>query len=131
MSSYKTQKLSVAGLTGPAIGADGTAYIVTGSGPMIPLRIRQQRGGAQRKRSESEGLVYPSAGAKGRTLNAGPVVFTYKDKELIAAPGKDGSCSAGQRIVSAEPIITLPCADRQVVEGRQARRLGRPGHLAG
>ena len=33
VSSYKTQKLSLAGLTGPAIGRDGTAYVVTGSGP--------------------------------------------------------------------------------------------------
>ena len=29
--------------------------------------------------------------AAGKTLNAGPVVFPYKDKELVAAPGKDGS----------------------------------------
>ena len=27
----------------------------------------------------------------GKALNAGPVVLTYKDKELVAAPGKDGS----------------------------------------
>ncbi len=32
----------------------------------------------------------PSVGAKSKTLNAGPVVFTYKEKELIAAPGNDG-----------------------------------------
>ena len=32
VSSYKVQKLSLAGLTGPAVGRDGTAYITTGSG---------------------------------------------------------------------------------------------------
>ena len=33
----------------------------------------------------------PSDAAKSKTLNATPVVFTLKDKELIAAPGKDGT----------------------------------------
>ena len=36
VSSYKVQKLSLAGLTGPAIGRDGTAYITTGSGADDP-----------------------------------------------------------------------------------------------
>ncbi len=36
VNSYKTQKLSLAGLTGPAIGRDGTAYVVTGSGQAVP-----------------------------------------------------------------------------------------------
>jgi hypothetical protein len=33
---------------------------------------------------------YTPAGG-GKALNAGPVIFPYKDKELVAAPGKDGS----------------------------------------
>ncbi len=33
----------------------------------------------------------PSGSGKDKGLNASPVVFTYKDKELVAAPGKDGS----------------------------------------
>ena len=33
VSSYRAQKLSIAGFTGPAIGRDGTAYVDTGDGP--------------------------------------------------------------------------------------------------
>ena len=36
VNSYKTQKISMAGLSGPAIGGDGTAYVFTGSGPSVP-----------------------------------------------------------------------------------------------
>ncbi len=35
VNSYQVQKLSLAGLSGPAIGRDGTAYVVTGSGPAV------------------------------------------------------------------------------------------------
>jgi hypothetical protein len=34
--AIKLRRLSLAGLTGPAIGRDGTAYVVTGSGPADP-----------------------------------------------------------------------------------------------
>ena len=78
VSNYKAQKLSLAGLTGPAIG-DGTAYITTGSGPVIPLlALCQQRGRAHRKRPEGEGLVYPSRRREKQDLNAAPVVFTLQ-----------------------------------------------------
>ena len=36
VNSYKTLKISLAGVSGPAIGRDGTAYVVTGSGSAAP-----------------------------------------------------------------------------------------------
>jgi outer membrane protein assembly factor BamB len=92
VSSYKTQKLSVNGLTGPAIGQDGTAYVTTGSGPDDPAAgIYANSVVALNARDlKVKDWYTPPAGAKNKTINASPIVFTYKEKELIAAPGKDG-----------------------------------------
>ena len=92
VSSYKAQKLSVAGLTGPAIG-DGTAYITTGTGPDDPAAGLYANSvvALNAKDLKVKDWYTPSDAAKSKTLNASPVVFTLKDKELIAAPGKDGT----------------------------------------
>jgi outer membrane protein assembly factor BamB len=88
VSSYNTQKLGVHGLTGPAIGQDGTAYVATGSGPDNPAAGLH-----------ANSVVALTAGAlkvkdwytpKSKMMNTGPVVFNYKGKELIAAPGNAG-----------------------------------------
>ena len=87
VSNYQAQKLTLAGLTGPAIGSDGTAYIVTGDGPaaehansVVALTAKSLK--------VKDWFTPPAAG---KAFNAGAVVFPYKDKELVAAPGKDGS----------------------------------------
>ncbi len=93
VSSYKTQKLSVSGFGGPAVGADGTVYVETGSGPadasagVYPNSVAALTA----KDLKVKDWYAPSDSGKDKALNASPVVFTYKDKELIAAPGKDGS----------------------------------------
>ena len=98
MNSYKTQKLSLAGLTGPAIGQDGTAYVVTGSGPAVPPVYANSVVALTAKDLKVKDWYTPSASSK--ALNASPVVLTYKEKELIAAPGKRWqSCLIGQHIV--------------------------------
>jgi hypothetical protein len=93
VSSYKAQKLSVAGLTGPAIGQDGTAYIMTGAGPDDPAAGLYANSvvALNAKDLKVKDWYTPSDAAKSKTINATPVVFTLKDKELIAAPGKDGT----------------------------------------
>jgi outer membrane protein assembly factor BamB len=78
VSSYKTEKVSLGGFTGPAIGRDGTVYVDTGS--VLAL------GAKDLKVKDS----YAPA-AIGKAPNAGPVVFTYKEKELIAALVGDGT----------------------------------------
>jgi outer membrane protein assembly factor BamB len=91
VNSYQAQRLSLAGLSGPAIGRDGTAYVVTGNGP------DDAAGGVYADSVvalTAKGLKvkdWYTRPAGGNELNAGPVVFPYRDKELIAAPGKDGS----------------------------------------
>ena len=78
VNSYKTQNMSLAGLTGPAIGADGTAYVYNGS--VLALNAKDL------KVKDSYTPANPA-----KSLNAGPVVFIYKDKQLIAAPGGNGT----------------------------------------
>jgi outer membrane protein assembly factor BamB len=89
VSSYKTQKIDVAGLSGPAIGTDGTAYVFTGRGQAAPPVYANSLLALTAKELKVKDWYTPSASDK--TLNASPVVFAYKDKELIVAPGKDGS----------------------------------------
>jgi outer membrane protein assembly factor BamB len=93
VASYKTQKLGLSGLTGPAIGADGTAYITTGSGVDNPAAGLYANSvvALNAKDLKVKDWYTPPDAAKSKTLNATPVVFTLKDKELIAAPGKDGT----------------------------------------
>jgi outer membrane protein assembly factor BamB len=93
VSGFHAQKPGLAGLTGPAIGHDGTAYVTTGSGPDDPAAGLYANSvvALNAKDLKVKDWYTPSASAKSKTLNATPVVFTLKDKELIAAPGKDGT----------------------------------------
>ena len=93
VSSYKVQKLSLAGLTGPAIGRDGTAYITTGSGVDDPAAGLYANSvvALNQKDLKVKDWYTPADAAKSKILSATPVVLTLKDKELIVAPGKDGT----------------------------------------
>jgi outer membrane protein assembly factor BamB len=87
VNSYKTQKISLAGVSGPAIGRDGTVYVVTGSGPAAPPMYANSVLALTEKELKVKDWYTPSS-AKG--LSASPVAFIDKEKELIAAPGADG-----------------------------------------
>jgi outer membrane protein assembly factor BamB len=87
VNSYKTPKISLAGLSGPAIGRDGTAYVLTGAGPAAPPIYANSVVALAAKELKPKDWYTPSSG---KGLTAGPVVFIYKEKELIAAPGADG-----------------------------------------
>jgi outer membrane protein assembly factor BamB len=88
VTSYKTQKISLAGLSGPAIGRDGTAYVVTGSGPAAPSLYANSVVALTAKELKVKDWYTPSSSSKG--LSASPVAFVDKERELIAAPGADG-----------------------------------------
>jgi outer membrane protein assembly factor BamB len=88
VNSYQVQKLSLAGLSGPAIGPDGTAYVVTGSGPAVAPVYANSVVALTPKELKVKDWYTPSAA--GKALNSSPVAFTYKEKELLAAPGGDG-----------------------------------------
>ncbi|MGB8537928.1 MAG: PQQ-binding-like beta-propeller repeat protein [Acidobacteriaceae bacterium] len=87
VNSYKTQKISLAGVSGPAIGRDGTVYVVTGSGPAVPPVYANSVVALTEKELKAKDWYTPPSG---KQLSAGPVAFIYKEKELIAAPGANG-----------------------------------------
>jgi outer membrane protein assembly factor BamB len=93
VASYKTQKLGLSGLTGPAIGNDGTAYATTGTGAEDPSAGLYANSvvALNQKDLKVKDWYTPPGAAKGKTLNATPIVINLKDKELIVAPGKDGT----------------------------------------
>ncbi len=84
VNSYKPEKLSLAGMAGPAIGADGTAYVATGSGSDTYADSVVALNPESLKVKD-----WYSSGGKG--LNASPVVFTWKTKGYVVGPGKDGT----------------------------------------
>lgn len=90
VNSYKTQKISLAGLSGPSIGRDGTAYVVTGTGQAAPPVYANSVVALTASGLKVKDWYTPSAAPKTKPLNAGPVLVAYKERELIAAPGKDG-----------------------------------------
>ena len=93
VNSYKAQKLPSSGLEGPAIGADGTVYVETGAGTADPAAGFYPNSvvALTAKDLKVKDWYAPSDSGKDKLLGASPVVVPYKDKELIAGPGKDGS----------------------------------------
>ncbi len=91
VNSYKPQKLSVSGLAAPAIGGDGVAYVVTGSGPSDPAAGLYADSVVALTGDGLKVKDWYTPATPGKAWNAGPIVVAYKDKELIAAPGKDGT----------------------------------------
>lgn len=93
IASYQSQKVRPADLTGPAIGADGTVYISTGAGTSDPSTGVHANSvvALTAKDLKVKDWYTASDSAKVRMLNVSPVVLSYKDKDLVTAPGKDGS----------------------------------------
>ena len=89
--SYATKGVSLQASMGPTL-AGGTAYVVTGSGPareadqVYPNSIVALSGKDLKVKD-----WYTPAGDGVALENVSPVAFTYKQQELLAAPGKDGS----------------------------------------
>ena len=79
----------MAGLTGPAIGSDGTVYISLAAGRLICWCMQTAWWPAPA--AKGQGLVHAFRQRERKDAECQPVLLTYKDKELIAAPGKDGS----------------------------------------
>lgn len=91
VASYATGKVQPLNLTGPVFSPDGTAYVITGSGTSNPDAGVYANSvvalGADMKPKD----WYTSAKGSGSVTNVSPVVFLYKGKEYLVAPGKDGS----------------------------------------
>jgi outer membrane protein assembly factor BamB len=93
---YKVTSLSTPGssplaLTGPVLSSDGTAFFVTGSGTSDPAAGVNAGSVIALSKDLKVQDWYAPAGGMGNYDSVSPVTFEQKDKQLVVAPGKDGS----------------------------------------
>jgi hypothetical protein len=87
--SWRTNGGSIAGSSGPAFGADGTVYVAVGNGPAGTAGT--DRFSSSIVALETKTLKLKDAFTQpGADFNTTPVVFRYKDKDLLAVSGNDG-----------------------------------------
>lgn len=122
VAKYETKSVPLDVAMGPTLG-DGVAYVVTGKGASDA---------AAGIYANSVVALGPDAKMKdwytagGELGNVTPVAFTYKEKKLLAAPGKDGS-------VVLLDAASLGGADHQTPLAESAPLKGKsdgPGALA-
>jgi len=96
VSSYQMKAVDPLVSIGPTLG-NGMVYLVTGTGVSDPtagiyansvIGLSGQEAGRELKVQD---WYTPSGSGDNKLQNATPVIFNYKQKELVAAPGKNGS----------------------------------------
>lgn len=88
VATYDTKAVLQLTTMGPTLG-DGLAYVVTGKGTSDPsANIYANSVVALTPDAKVKAWYTPESGA---LRNVTPVTFTYKQKKLLIAPGKDGS----------------------------------------
>jgi hypothetical protein len=91
VTSLSTSSARPLALTGPVLSSDGTAFFVTGAGASD--RATGVNAGSVIALSKDLKVQdwYTPTGGMGNYESVSPVTFEHKDKQLVAAPGKDGS----------------------------------------
>lgn len=91
VTNLSTPRSRPLALTGPVLSADGNAFFVTGGGASDP--DTGVNGGSVIALSKDLKVQdwYTPAGGMGNYENVSPVTFEREDKQLVVAPGKDGS----------------------------------------
>jgi hypothetical protein len=86
VADYSTEKVRPLALTGPVVTPDGTSLIVTGagSGDVHPGSVV-----AVAKDMKVKDWYTPEGGMA-TYRGVSPITFTYKEKQLVITPGKDG-----------------------------------------
>jgi len=86
IASWKTGGPNVVGSAGPTIGTDGTIYVATGDGPDSSTSYANSIVALEPKTLKlRDYFTQPKTG-----FVSSPLVFQYKNKDLIVAGGKDG-----------------------------------------
>ena len=89
VASYATAKVHPLSITGPALTPDGTAIIVTGPGSSDG-DVHADSVVTLGKDMKVSGWYTPEGGMAHYEA-VSPITFLYKEKQLVVAPGKDGS----------------------------------------
>jgi hypothetical protein len=91
VASLPTPNARPLALTGPVLAPDGVAFLVTGNGSAdAPNGVNPGSVIALSKELKVQDWYTPQGGM-GKYENVSPVTFEHKDKQLLVAPGKDGS----------------------------------------
>jgi hypothetical protein len=93
---YHVTSLSTPGsrplaLTGPVLSPDGTAFFVTGAGTSDPAAGVNAGSVIALSKDLKVHDWYTPAGGMGNYESVSPMIFEHKDKQLVVAPGKDGT----------------------------------------
>jgi outer membrane protein assembly factor BamB len=107
----KTFKANVAGSAGVAFAGDGTIYIVTGSGGDHPNSLVAL---------DPKTLAVKAAFAGSNEFSSSPVIFSYKDKTLLAATTKNGSVHLFDTSDLKSPLFSTPAGSRDFAPGALA-----------
>jgi len=78
VTNWKSETGAVAGVAGPAFGAEGTIYVATAGGAIVALEA---------KTLKQAGSYAPG----GAGFTSSPVVIDYNEKDYVAATAKDGT----------------------------------------
>ena len=91
VTSLATPSSRPLALTGPALSPDGTAFIVTGPGSSDPAAGVNAGSVIALSKELKVQDWYTPVGGMGNYESVSPVTFENKDKQLVVAPGKDGT----------------------------------------
>jgi hypothetical protein len=94
-AAWTTSGANIAGTVGPTLGTDGILYVAVGTKPGSNISAATTPGG--QGTSDAIVALEPKILARkdwftadGADFNASPIVFRYKDQELVAATANDG-----------------------------------------
>jgi hypothetical protein len=92
VTSYSAPNVRPLALTGPVVSPDGTSFLVTANGAAGTGEEGSYAGSvlAIGKDMKVENWYTPASGM-GAYRSVSPILIPFKEKELIVAPGKDGS----------------------------------------
>ena len=90
VSSYHTKATVPLVAMGPTVGDGGVAYAVTGAGK-IDVQADVYANSIVALSSDTKVNDWYAPSGSGELANVTPVAFTYKEKKLLAGPGKNGS----------------------------------------
>lgn len=91
VTSYTTQKVRPLSTAGPAVDPEGTSILVTAAGTSDPNAGVYAGSVVSVAKDMKIRDWYTPDGGMASYENVSPVTFEYKGKQLIVAPGKDGS----------------------------------------
>lgn len=89
VATYESSKLHLLSPTGPALTQDGTAIVVTGPGAAAENAYPSSVVSLGKDMKVKD--WYTPEGGMAQYANLSPITFSYKEKQLVVAPGKDGS----------------------------------------